>query len=77
MDQQKELQAVVDEWKKAGLWQDEGMWKRARNGALEYHPTPEEIAAKCELFRRIEDRRGVTTKQLFISKFPLITIRAS
>lgn len=77
MDQQKELQAVVDGWKDAGLWQDAGMWKRARNGAKEYHPTPEEIAAKCELFRSMEERRGVTTKQLFISKAPLITIKAS
>lgn len=34
-----------------------GNWILNRGGALEYHPTPEEIAAKCEPLRTIENWR--------------------
>jgi len=58
MNKELELEPLVREWEAAGLWLDKGDWRRARNGVVEYHPTPEEIEAKCELLRQIENWRG-------------------
>jgi hypothetical protein len=58
MYEQDELEPLIRKWESQGLWKDSGEWQLGRGGALEYHPTPEEIAAKCELFRQIEKWRG-------------------
>ena len=62
MYEQHELEPQVRQWEEQGLWQDLGDWRRARNGVYEYFPTPEEIAAKCELFREIEGWRGANPR---------------
>jgi hypothetical protein len=62
MYEQYELAPQVRKWREQGLWNDLGDWRRASNGALEYHPTPEEIAAKCELFRQIDGWRGANKR---------------
>ena len=58
MNEQKMLAAQVRRWEAEGRWVDEGQWVRARHGAVEYHPTPAEIAAKCALFRSIAGWHG-------------------
>ncbi|MEQ1828156.1 MAG: hypothetical protein ABL921_19510 [Pirellula sp.] len=58
MNKEIELEPLVREWEAAGLWRDQGDWRRARNGVYEYYPTQEEIAAKCELLQSIENWRG-------------------
>lgn len=62
MHEQEELEPQVRLWEAEGLWKDLGDWRRAKNGVYEYHPTPEEIAAKCELLRQIEDWRGANKR---------------
>lgn len=57
MNKELDLEPLVREWEAAGLWQDQGEWILNRGGAMEYHPTLEEIAAKCELLRTIENWR--------------------
>ncbi|MEQ1828250.1 MAG: hypothetical protein ABL921_19985 [Pirellula sp.] len=58
MYEQTELAPLVQQWQAEGKWIDHGSWQRARNGVLEYCPTPEEIEAKCELLRQIENWQG-------------------
>lgn len=58
MYEQTELAPQVRQWEAEGKWTDRGSWKRASNGTLEYHPTPEEIATKCELLRTIDNWQG-------------------
>ena len=62
MHEHYELEPQVRKWEEEGLWIDLGKWHLGRGGALEYHPTPEEIAAKCELFRQIEGWRGANAR---------------
>ncbi len=58
MYEQTELAPQVRRWEADGKWIDLGEWIRARNGVYEYHPTPEEIADKCELLRTIDNWQG-------------------
>lgn len=58
MYEQTELAPQVRQWEADGKWSDRGEWIRARNGVYEYHPTPEEIEAKCELIRTIDNWQG-------------------
>jgi hypothetical protein len=58
MYEQTELAPLVRLWEAEGKWINKGHWERASNGTLEYYPTHEEIAAKCELLRTIENWQG-------------------
>ncbi len=58
MYEQTELAPQVRRWESEGKWIDRGTWERAINGQLEYHPTAEEIADKCELLRTIDNWQG-------------------
>lgn len=62
MYEQTELEPLVCQWKSEGKWIDRGCWLPARNGQLEYNPTPEEIEAKCELLRQIENWPGANKR---------------
>jgi len=53
MYEQTELEPLVRQWEAEGKWIYCGNWRRAKNGQLEYNPTPEEIEAKFELIRQI------------------------
>jgi hypothetical protein len=55
---QVKIAADVNRWQAEGRWVDYGRWVRGNWGANEYHPTPAEIRAKCELFRTTLGRHG-------------------
>ena len=58
MNEQEMLEYQVQLWKAKGRWVDRGQWMPGNWGSKEYHPTRQEIAAKCKLFRSIRNWRG-------------------
>jgi len=62
MYEQTELAPLVRQWETDGKWIERGAWKLTMNGTLEYFPTHEEIAAKCELPRTIENSQGIDAR---------------
>lgn len=58
MYEQTDLAPLIRCWVAEGKWIDRGNWVRTKRGVLEYRPTPEEIEAKCELLRTIDNWRG-------------------
>lgn len=48
----------VQRWQAEGWWVDHGRWVRGTWGSTEYHPTQQEIATKCRLFRTRAGRHG-------------------
>jgi hypothetical protein len=72
MYEQTELAPQVRRWDADGKWIDLGEWIRARNGVYEYHPTPEEIAAKCELIRTIDNWQGAYARALRGGKYAVM-----
>ena len=72
MYEQTELEPLVRQWEAEGKWIDCGSWRPARNGQLEYHPTPTEIEAKCELLRQIENWQGAYKRSPRGGKYAVI-----
>ena len=58
MSEQEMLDGLVQQWQAEGRWVDRGRWVPGNWGSTEYHPTADEIAAKCALFRSIRGWRG-------------------
>lgn len=58
MNEQEMLDDQVRQWEAEGRWVDRGRWVRGNWGSIEYHPTRQEIAAKCALFRSIAGWHG-------------------
>jgi hypothetical protein len=75
MYEQTELAPLVRQWEAEGNWIDRGDWKPARNGMLEYHPTHEEIEAKYNLFREIENWQGAYCRAPRGSKYAVATTK--
>jgi hypothetical protein len=73
MYEQTELAPQVRRWQAEGRWIDQGSWMRASNGTLEYYPTPDEIAAKCELIRTIDNWQGASVRAPRGGRFGVMT----
>lgn len=63
----------VTRWKAEGCWVDSGRWVPGNGGSKEYHPTPAEIRAKCELFRTTPRRHGAHTRAPRGGEFAIMT----
>ena len=75
MYEQTELTPLVRQWEGEGKWIDCGSWRPARNGQLEYHPTPAEIEVKCELLRQIENWHGAYKRAPRGGKYAVMSTR--
>jgi hypothetical protein len=59
MDEHEQLGEQVRQWEADGRWVDSGRWARLRwHAEPAYLPTPQEIVAKCQLFRSLPQWRG-------------------
>ncbi len=73
MNEQQMLAAQVRQWQAEGRWLDHGRWVRGNRGSTEYHPTPEEIAAKCALLRSLRGWRGASKRAPRGGKYAVAT----
>ncbi len=73
MNEQQMLDAQVRQWEAKGQWVDHGHWVRNNGGSEHYHPTHQEIAAKCELFRSIRGWRGANKRAPRGGKYAVTT----
>ena len=63
----------VARWKAEGHWIDYGRWVPGNWGSKEYHPTPAEICAKCDLFRTTPRRHGAHARAPRGGEFAIAT----
>ena len=63
----------VRRWQADGRWVDHGRWVRGHWGSREYHPTQQEIAAKCSLFRTRVGRHGAHARAPRGGEFAIAT----
>ena len=70
------IAADVARWKAEGRWIDEGRWIRPERkwASKEYHPTPDEIRAKCKLFRTTPRRQGAHARAPRGGEFAIVTL---
>jgi hypothetical protein len=73
MSEQEMLDAQVRQWEAEGQWVDHGRWVRGNWSSTEYHPTQQEIAAKCELFRSVRGWRGANKRAPRGGEFAIAT----
>ena len=73
MNEQEMLDCQVQQWEAEGQWLDYGRWVHGNWGSTEYHPTQQEIAAKCELFRSICGWRGAAKRAPRGGEFAIAT----
>lgn len=68
--------ANVERWKAEGRWIDCGRWIRPERkwASMEYNPTPEEIRAKCALFRMTPRRHGAHLRSPRGGEFAIATV---
>jgi len=74
MNEQQMLNCQVRQWKTEGRWVDCGRWVPGNWGSTEYHPTRQEIDAKCELFRSIRGWRGASKRAPRGGEFAIATL---
>ena len=63
----------VQRWQMEGQWIDRGRWVRGNWGSREYHPTEQEIASKCSLFRTRDGRHGAHARAPRGGEFAIAT----
>ena len=73
MNEQQMLNCQVRQWKTEGRWVDSGRWVPGNWSSTEYHPTRQEIDAKCELFRSIRGWRGASKRAPRGGEFAIAT----
>ena len=71
---QVKIAANVARWKVEGCWVDCGRWVPGNWGSKEYHPTPDEIRAKCKLFRTTPRRQGAHARAPRGGEFAIVTL---
>ena len=64
----------VRRWQAEGRWVDHGQWVRGNRCSREYHPTQQEIAAKCSLFRTRPGRHGAHARAPRGGEFAIPTL---